>query len=467
MQPDHLGALLGDTAAAAAAFVEGLGDRNVGPTASIEELRAALGGPLPEAPVPADQVVAQLAASADGGLVASAGPRYFGFVFGGSVPAALAADWLTSAWDQNALSVAASPAATVVEEVCAAWLTELLGLPATASVAFVTGCQMANVTALAAARHHVLAEAGWNIENDGLTGAPPITVIVGAERHVTIDRALRILGIGSRQIVPVAADDQGRLSADALPEALASTTGPRIVCAQAGNVNTGAFDPLDVVCDLAHEAGAWVHVDSAFGLWAAVSDRHRHLLAGIERADSWATDGHKFLNVPYDSGVAVVADAMAHRAAFSANASYLSLGEGDAREPVDYTPEASRRARGFPMYAALRSLGRSGIADLVDRCCAHARRFADLLSAAPGVEVLNDVVLNQVLVRFLDPSGQHDDRTRAVVAAVQRDGTCWLGGTVWQGRAAMRISVSNWSTTADDVDRSAEAILRAYTVLTA
>jgi glutamate/tyrosine decarboxylase-like PLP-dependent enzyme len=391
--------------------------------------------------------------------MATPGGRFFGFVIGGSLPAALAADWLASAWDQNAGLYVAGPAASVVEEVCGAWLSELFGLPENISFGLVTGGQMANFTALAAARHHVLERAGWDVEADGLLGAPRVKVLVGEERHVTIDRALRFLGLGTSSLRPVPADEQGRMRPDALRSALAESSGPTIVCAQAGNVNTGAFDPLDDICDAAGDA--WVHVDGAFGMWAATSPSLRHLVRGIERADSWATDAHKWLNVPYDSGLAFCAHPDVHRAAMGTQASYLVYSEAGERDQLDWNPEASRRARGFPIYAAIRSLGRSGVADLVDRCCAHARRFAEALAREPGVEILADVVLNQVLVRFLDPGGDHDARTRTVIEAVQEDGTCWLGGTSWQGKAAMRISVSNWSTTTGDVDRSLAAILRA------
>jgi glutamate/tyrosine decarboxylase-like PLP-dependent enzyme len=393
--------------------------------------------------------------------VATAGPRYFGFVVGGSLPAALAADWLAAAWDQNAGLFVLGPAAATVEDVAAGWLTELLGLPATASCGFVTGGLGANFGGLAAARNHVLARAGWDVERDGLLGAPPVEVVVGAERHVTIDVALRYLGLGSGRLRVVPADDQGRMDPAALGEVLAAVEGPTIVCAQAGNVNTGAFDPLAAICAAGHDHGAWVHVDGAFGLWAGASPALRHLVAGVEQADSWATDAHKWLNVPYDSGLVFVAHPQAHRAAFAKVASYLTPGQGGERDPDGFVPEGSRRARGFPVWAALRSLGRSGVAELVERCCGHARRFADALAAADGVEVLNEVVLNQVLVRFADPGGDHDGRTREVIRRVQADGTLWLGGTIWQGMAAMRISVSNWSTTTDDVDRSVAAILAA------
>jgi glutamate/tyrosine decarboxylase-like PLP-dependent enzyme len=456
-----LRSLLDDAAAYAAGFLEGLPERRVPPTASAEELRKELGGPLPEGPHEPQLVVAELARAAEPGIMATPGGRFFGFVIGGSLPAALAADWLTSAWDQNAGLYAAAPAASVVEEVCGAWLIDLFRLPEQVSYGLVTGCQMANFTALAAARHSVLEAAGWDVEADGLVGAPPVRIIVGEERHVTIDRALRFLGLGTANLRTVPADGQGRMRADALGDALVESSGPTIVCAQAGNVNTGAVDPLRAICAAAHEAGAWVHVDGAFGMWAATSPTLRHLVEGIEHADSWATDAHKWLNVPYDCGLVLCAHTDAHRAAMGSHASYLVHSENRERDEMDWNPDFSRRARGFPVYAALRSLGRSGVADLVDRCCAHARRFAQAFAQEPGVEVLNDVVLNQVLVRFLDPGGDHDARTRAVVKAVQEDGTCWLGGTTWQGKAAMRISVSNWSTTVEDVDRSVAAILHA------
>ena len=453
--------LLEDAATYAAEFLDALPDRTVAPTATVEDLRDELGGSLPEGPLEPRLVVADLARAVEPGLMATPGGRFFGFVIGGSLPAALAADWLASAWDQNAGLYAAAPAASVVEEVCGAWLIELLGLPEHASYGLVTGCQMANFTALAAARHGVLEATGWDVEADGLAGAPPVQIIAGEERHVTIDRALRFLGLGTASLETVPVDAQGRMRADALRDALAESSGPTVVCAQAGNVNTGAIDPLGEICDAAHGCDAWVHVDGAFGMWAAASPSLRPLVRGLERADSWATDAHKWLNVPYDSGLAFCAHPQAHRAAMGTQASYLVASETGERDQLDWNPEASRRARGFPIYAAIRSLGRSGVVDIVDRCCAHARRFAEALAQEPGVEVLADVVLNQVLVRFLDPGGDHDGRTRAVIRAVQEDGTCWLGGTTWQGEVAMRISVSNWSTTTEDVDRSVAAILQA------
>jgi glutamate/tyrosine decarboxylase-like PLP-dependent enzyme len=460
-------ALLRQTADIAADFLEGVGQRPVRASGSLEELRASLGGPLPDQAEPSGEVVGNLAAAADPGIVASAGPRYFGFVVGGGVPAALAADWLTSAWDQNAGLYALSPAASVVEEVAANWLIELFGLPAGSSVGFVTGATMANFTAIAAARHRVLEAAGWNVEEDGLTGAPPIAVVVGDEAHVTIFVSLQMLGLGRGRVHRVAADEQGRMRPDTLRETLARLEGPTIVCAQAGNVNTGAFDPLpDIAAAVRELPNAWLHVDGAFGLWAAAAPGLRDRIEGLADADSWTTDSHKWLNVPYDSGIVVVRDAAAHHAAMTLGAAYYVETAGGERDPYNWVPESSRRARGFAVYAALRALGRTGLAELLERCCSIARRMADGLRGTEGVTILNDVVLNQVLVRFEPPGSAGGDAaatdvfTRAVIAAVQADGTCWLGGTTWHGMAAMRISVSNWSTTDADADLSVAAILR-------
>jgi glutamate/tyrosine decarboxylase-like PLP-dependent enzyme len=455
-------ALLDQTAGLAADYLEALPERPAGWLADVEELRARLGGQLPETPTDPHEVIADLAAGVEPGLVASPGGRYFGFVIGGTEPVAVAADWLTSVWDQNAGLFVCCPSSAVVEEVAGAWLAELLGLPAGVGFGLVTGCQMAHVTALAAARYSVFARAGWDVGERGLIGAPPVRVLAGTERHITVDRALRLLGFGTGCVTPIPADAQGRMLPRALREALAAGDGPAIVCAQAGNVNTGAFDPLVEIADVAEQAGAWLHIDGAFGLWAAASPAHRHLVAGSERADSWAVDAHKWLNVPYDSGIAFCAHPEAQQAAMGVRASYLIHAEaGGPRDALEWNPEFSRRARGFPIYAAIRSLGRSGIAELIDRCCGHARRFADALSQLPDVEVLNDVVLNQVLVRFLDAEGNHDAHTDAVIEAVQSDGICWLSGTTWQGIRAMRISVSSQATSSDDVDQSIEAILRA------
>jgi glutamate/tyrosine decarboxylase-like PLP-dependent enzyme len=447
---DDLRDLLAFTAELAADFQETLPDRPVFPQVSVEELREALALPLPDGPTPPRDVIAELAAAADRGIVAEPGGRYFGFVIGGAVPASLAADWLTSSWDQNAGLYVAGPSAAVVEEVAGAWLRELLALPDGVSVGFVTGGQMANFTALAAARHHVLAGAGWDVEAQGLTDAPRVRVVVGAKRHGTIDRALRMLGLGApTDVVP--ADDQGRMRV----ELLEVTDEPMIVCAQAGEVNTGAFDDLAAIRDAAR--ASWLHVDGAFGLWAAAVPSLAHLVSGHDRADSWATDAHKWLNVPYDSGVVFTAHPESHSAAFAARAAYLATGSG-TREAVDWGPEHSRRARGFTVYAAIRSLGRRGIVELVERCCSHARRFAAGLEEI-GAEIVNDVVLNQVLFRFED-----DDRTQSILADVQASGEAFMSGTTWDGRAAIRISVSNWQTTETDVDRALAAYARAYTV---
>jgi glutamate/tyrosine decarboxylase-like PLP-dependent enzyme len=447
--------LLAAAADHATDFLDNLPERRVGPAETDPQaLRAALGGPLPDEPSDPLAVLEDLVDSAGPGLMASQSPRFFGFVMGGTLPAALAADWVASAWDQNACLYTASPAAAIAEEVVGGWLADLLGLPADASFAITTGCQMAHATCLGAARHQVLAEVGWDVEARGLVGAPPIRLLANGDFHMTLGRAVRLLGLGTDALVRVDTDGEGAMRAEALRAALASSDGPTILCAQAGEVNSGACDPLDDICDAAAEHGAWVHVDGAFGLWAAASPAHRDLVAGAGRADSWATDAHKWLNVPYDSGLAFVARPDAHRAAFSGAAAYLPPGIRDA---MDWTPEASRRARAFPIWAALRSLGRAGVAEMIERCCACARRFADTLAAEPGIAVLNEVVLNQVLVRFADD----DATTDAILAAVQEDGTCWMGPTTWRGRQAMRISVSNWATTPDDVDRSCAAILAA------
>jgi glutamate/tyrosine decarboxylase-like PLP-dependent enzyme len=426
----------------------GIADRRVGATLSYEDAVAALDEPLPEHGEDPVAVIEHLAATAGPATVASPGPRYFGFVTGGALPAALAADWLTSAWDQNAFSRVSSPAAAAVEAVVERWVLEALELPRDAAVGVTTGATTANFVGLAAARHAVLERAGWDVEADGLFGAPEVRVLVGEQVHASLLSALRYAGLGADRAERVPTDDQGAMRA----EALALDDRPTIVCAQAGEVATGAVDPLGAVADAAAEHGAWVHVDGAFGLWAAASPRYRHLTAGAERAQSWAVDAHKWLNVPYDGALAIVADRAPVRAAMSMRASYLPDEEG--REPIDYVPEASRRARALPIYAALRQLGRSGIAELVDRCCALARRLAAAMEELDGAQVLNDVVLNQALVRF----GDSDEVTRAVIAHVQHGGEAWLGGTVWRGQAAARVSVSNWSTTEEDIDRLAAAL---------
>jgi glutamate/tyrosine decarboxylase-like PLP-dependent enzyme len=450
--------LLEETARLAASYRESLAERPVRSLMSATELQRALEVPLTQGGESPAEVIEALARIGAAGSVASAGPRYFGFVIGGSTPAALAADWLVSTWDQNGGLYATSPLVSAIEEVTAAWLRELAGLPASMTAGFVTGCQMASFTALAAARHRVLGDAGWDVEAEGLFGAPPIDVLVSDEAHYTIFMALRLLGLGGSRLRRVPADRQGRMRADALGTLLASAAGPCIVCAQAGNVNSGAFDPLEEIAALTRARGAWLHVDGAFGLWAAAAPSRAHLVRGVERADSIATDGHKWLNVPYDCGIVFCADEAAHRGAMSlaapaVSAPYLAT-SARLRDPHEYVPEESRRGRAVPVYALLRTLGRVGLAELIERNCRQAQRFAEGLAAA-GHEVLNDVVLNQVVVGFGDA-----ERTRRVVAAVQADGTCWCGGTVWQGRSAMRISVSGAATTDADVEKSLGAILR-------
>jgi glutamate/tyrosine decarboxylase-like PLP-dependent enzyme len=455
MPNDYFESILDVARSHASDYLRGQSRRHVGACASRAELLVALQSPLSQAGEEAGSVIDLLASQAERGAVASGSPRYFGFVIGGTYPVALAADWLAAAWDQNAGIHATSPLSSVIEDVAGAWLLELFDLPREAQAGFVTGCQMSSFTCLAAARHGVLRRAGWDVEADGLCGAPRVNVVVSAESHVTIDVALRYLGFGTRVLRRVDADAQGRMRADHLREMLATLDGPTIVCAQAGNVNTGAFDPLREIGEIANARGAWLHVDGAFGLWARASRRHRALADGIELADSWATDAHKWLNVPYDSGVAIVRHAEDHRAAMTSAAAYLIQTGGAERDAVDWVPEFSRRARGVPVYATLRTLGRDGVEGLVDNCCARARQIAGLLAAEEGVRILNDVVLNQVLVRFRDD----DDATRAVVAGVQEEGTCWLSGTTWHGMAAMRISVSNWATSGEDIARSAAAIV--------
>ena len=451
--------LLEHTTRLATNYLEAIPDRHVGATATADELRAQLGGELRETGEPGEVIVDALARAAERGTVATQGPRYFGFVVGGSVPASTAADWLVSAWDQNAGVYVLSPLVAVIEDITAEWLKSLSGLPNFWSTGFVTGCQGANLTGLAAARHHVLAAAGWDVGAQGLFGAPAIDVVVSDESHYTIFNALRQLGLGSSRVRRVPTDDQGRMRADQLREALSIGSGPCIVCAQAGNVNTGAFDPIEEIADAAKTRGAWLHVDGAFGLWAAASPSRAHLVRGIDRADSVATDAHKWLNVPYDCGVVFTAHTASHRAAMTVGASYI-VETASERDPRDFVPEESRRGRAVPVYAALRSMGRQGVGDLVDRCCDHATRLANQLQAENSrLEILNDVVLNQVLVRVTtgpDP----DSATRAMIDRLQADGTCWASGTTWHGMAAMRVAISNWSTTEADIDRTVEAIRR-------
>jgi glutamate/tyrosine decarboxylase-like PLP-dependent enzyme len=449
--------LLDRTVAIAREYLEHLEGRHVGAHAQIEELRSALDLPLPDEGVNAETVIEDLARAVAPGLVACAGPRYFGFVIGGAIPASLAADWLTTVWDQNAAIYAAAPAACVAEAVCARWVVELFGLPPTSSVGFVTGGQAGNVTGLAAGRHVALERAGWDVERRGLIGAPPIRVLVGEEAHVTVTVAARLLGLGTDSVERVPADAQGRMRPDALEESLSGWWGPALVCAQAGNIDTGAIDPVGEIAVIAERHGAWCHVDGAFGLWAATSPRYREQLVGFERADSWVADAHKWLNVPYDSSFAIVKDPEAHRAAMTLAAAYLPRDAEEERWPAEWVPELSRRARAFPAYAALRSLGRRGVAGIIENCCARAAQLAELLAKVPGVEILNEVTLNQVLVRF----GDDDTVTDEVIRAVQDDGVCWLGGTTFRGRRAMRFSICNWATSPEDIERSAASIAAA------
>lgn len=441
--------LLNDVAQRASRYLDEAGQRRVSPEPHALEALSAFREAIPERGRSPEDILAQLDALGSPASTVMNGPRYFGFVIGGATPASLAANWLASAWDQNSGLYATTPTTALLEQLSLEWMLDLLQLPADCGASFVTGATVANFVVLAAARHRVLASAGWDVEADGLFGAPPITVIISDESHPSVYKSLGMLGLGRRRVVRVPVDDQGRMRVDAMP----TITGPTMVVTQVGNVNTGACDPVGDICDRVKPHGAWVHVDGAFGLWAAAAPTRRHLVDGMAKADSWATDAHKWLNVPYDSGVGFVRDTDALKAAMAISAAYLPT-ESAERNPSDYTPELSRRARGVDIWAALCELGRDGVTDLVERCCAHAQRFAAELSAN-GFEILNDVALNQVLVAFGD-----DARTRRVIQAIQDDGTCWCGVTVWQGRTAMRISVSNWSTTDDDVTHCVDAITR-------
>ncbi|MBN9391060.1 MAG: aspartate aminotransferase family protein [Chloroflexi bacterium] len=445
--------LLVNAAERAGHYLETIGERGVAPTANALADLDRFNEPLQDRPCDPQTVLATLDEIGSPATMGVAGPRFFGFVIGGSLPVALAANWLAGAWDQNAGLYATSPVAARLEEVALGWLLEALGLPPESGAGFVTGATMANFTALAAARHAILQKVGWDVEANGLFGAPLITVIVGEEAHTTLFKALGMLGLGRNRVVKVPVDSQGRMLAEKIP----AISGPTIICVQGGNVNTGAFDPVEQICEKAHAAGAWVHVDGAFGLWAAVSPGRAHLVAGVEKADSWATDAHKWLNVPYDSGLAFCRDREALRSAMSVSAAYLP--EGQRREPSNFTPELSRRARGVEVWAVLRALGREGLAELIERNCQAATRFAVGLKEA-GYEILNEVVLNQVLVKFGDA-----ETTLRVIKVIQEDGTCWAGGTVWQGHTAMRISVSSWATTESDVECSLEAILKIASML--
>jgi len=441
--------LLEDAAQRAISYLENLDSRPVTPSPEAVAKLSVLDQPLPEKPNKPEEALKILDEICSPATIAISGRRFFGFVIGGSQPVTLAANWLAGAWDQNSALYNVTPATAYLEQMALRWLLDLLHLPPECGGGFVTGATVANFCALAAARHKVLKNVGWNVEADGLIGAPPITVITGAEAHPTLTKSLGLLGLGRNRVIKVPVDSQGRMRADALPP----LSGPTIVCTQAGNVNTGAFDPIGEICEIAHKSGAWVHVDGAFGLWAIAVPSMTKLTAGMANADSWATDFHKWLNVPYDSGIALVRDADALRAAMAITAEYLPTDSAN-RNPSDFVPELSRRARGVEVWAALRTLGRAGTAEMITRNCRQAQRFAEGLKAA-GYEILNEVVLNQVLVSFGDPA-----MTNRVVAEIQKDGTCWCGGTVWQSKTAMRISVCSFATTDEDVELSLKAMLR-------
>lgn len=450
MNPDNpMTDILNEAARRAIGYLERLDSRPVAPTPDAMAGLQAFNEPMPAGPTDPAETLRLLDDIGSPATTAMAGRRFFGFVIGGSLPVALGANWIAGAWDQNSALYRATPSAAYIEQIALRWLLDILNLPAACTGAFVTGATVANLCALAAARHSLLEKIGWNVEAQGLFGAPPITVIVGAEIHPSATKSLGMLGLGRSRVVKVPVDGSGRMRADLIP----AISGPTIVCVQAGNVNTGAFDPIGEICRRTQPSGAWVHVDGAFGLWAAASPIYAHLAGGIELADSWATDAHKWLNVPYDCGLAFVRDPDSLQAAMAVTAEYLPT-QSEFRNPADFTPELSRRARGIEVWAALRSLGREGVAGMIERNCAQARRFAEKLSAA-GFEILNEVVLNQVLVSFGDA-----ERTRRVIEGIQSEGTCWSGITVWQGRTAMRISVSCWATTTADVDRSVEAMIR-------
>ncbi len=447
---------------AALSYLEKLDQASVATTVDLQTLRKRLGKPLSDEGASPENVFNELVRDTEGGLIASAGGRFFGWVIGGSVPAALAADWISSAWDQNASLHATAPAAAVVEEVVGQWLKEILGLPAYASFALVTGCQMAHITCLAAARHALLSRSGWDVEERGLFGAPPIRILSSGMRHGTFERAIRLLGFGKSQVKILDCDSQDRLRPDALENGLrGGNETPTIVLLQAGDINIGAYDPFEELIRIARRQNAWVHVDGAFGLWAAASPKYRHLVKGVEQADSWATDGHKWLNVPYDCGYAFVADSDAHLKSMTHRAPYL-VHEAGARDEMDWNPEWSRRARGFPTYAALRQLGRNGVNDIVESCCKHAHSIVMGIGRLPGAEVVWEPVINQGLVRFLDPSPaateeDHDRRTDKIIAAINATGEAFFGGTTWRGRRAMRVSVCNWMTSEEDVRRTIRA----------
>ena len=446
-------------------YLENLDRAPVGATIDLHTLRQRLNKPLADAGLSAEEVITELVKDVEGALIGSAGGRFFGWVIGGSLPAALAADWLTATWDQNGALYATSPAAAVVEEVVGLWLKDLLRLPAHASFALVSGCQMAHATCLAAARHALLAERGWDVEERGLYGAPPIRILSSAQRHGSFERAVRLLGLGREQVIYLTSDEHDRLEPESLQKALESDrSAPTIVLLQAGDINIGAFDDFEALIPIAKRYGAWVHVDGAFGLWTASSPHYQHLVKGVEAADSWATDGHKWLNVPFDCGYAFIANTDAHRASMSHRAAYITH-DADARDEMNWNPEWSRRARGFSSYAALRQLGREGIAELIERCCRHARDLVIGIGKFAGAEVLWEPTINQGLLRFLDPSRSateqdHDRRTEEVIAAIVASGEAFFGGTTWHGKRAMRVSVCNWRTSRADVERSINSVAR-------
>lgn len=449
--------LLHQVADDAADFLESLPQRPVGVTASAQDIFAALEKPLPESPLSPASVLKDMVRDIDPGLVASAGPRFFGFVIGGATPASIAADWLTSVWDQNAQVYATSPAAAVVEEIVGRWLLALLQLPSKSSVGFVSGGQMANFTALSAARNTLLMRAGWNLEENGLFGAPPITVFASDQVHATIKNALRMIGIGAAQIKVIPSDDQGRMSLDAFAEQLGDIHDqqPVLVSLQAGNVNTGAFEPIATIAKLVNGRNAWIHVDGAFGLWAAVSPKLRFLLQGLDQADSWATDAHKWLNVPHDSGIVFVKHAADHRSLKTTRCAYAGEELTDKRDGSVWTPENSRRARAFVLYAAMQALGRKGIQEMIERCCDLSREFAEAASRLPHAHILNEVVLNQVLLRF-EPSNcpDMDAFHEALASEIQASGLCWMGTTRWKDKTVLRISISNWATDSQSISQA-------------
>ncbi len=464
MDTDDFKVSMRDAAERAIAYRSAVVDRVQRPTSNYRDMLLAFAGPAPESGLASCDVIAELATKAEPGLHAKVGPRFFGWVIGASHPVGVAADWLTSAWGQNCGNQQAAPAAAAAEETAARWLLEILDLPRQSSVGFVTGATAANFVCLAAARSEVLRRVNWDVEANGLFGAPAIHVLIGDDAHTTVFSGLQFLGLGHDRVVRIATDDQGRMRPDSLGPALAACSGPCIVVAQAGQINTGAFDPFDDIAHMAHAHGAWVHVDGAFGLWARAAPSVAAQARGVDLADSWATDGHKWLQTPYDCGYAIVSDSQAHRRAMTAAASYLPIGDAGERDPSHLVPELSRRARGFATWAMIRHLGRSGIAEMVERHCALARRFADRLAQEPGIAIMNDVTLNQVIVRFGadEPPLAGNELTKDVIALIQSDGTCFAGGARWRGRWVMRLSVISWPTSENDIDRSAEAIIEAW-----